>query len=514
MAATITDTLKRELLDELYSSFTGKNQVGTNPVDFPAVPADNYWIGIGKAEEWTTIGNPPAPNPSTDDIIQFQSSLQSAKKVEDVSYVIPRVNWSPGSIYTAWDNNYSSDTTIGTLNDIIGSYYVITDQNNVYICIEQGMGVNGVVKNSTIKPTGTTSSVFTGGDGYTWKFMYNVGVFTARRYLTSNYIPVERVPRPTDVNGKDLDQLSFSRKEQYDLQEAAIPGQVIGIAVDSTGIGYPANSTISIVVYEKGDLNLSSALAHARTDNRGKIFQCVMKSLFVNPTVHEFGSGYGKEAWAELTASESGNGHGAVLRPMVCLDSGGMGADPRNDLNSSALMYTARLVGNEYKTFNVQNDFRQFGLIKNIMTDSDVPKLLPTMRGDAMKKLYVTVNSSSFDRTLIGSNAIVHQVPGVGAPITKKAIVDYYDSTSATTGIIHCHQNLSTGWREFDNSPAALLLIGAQQASVVPDLIAPNEALRAPGMDNFSGKVLYIDNRVAIEREVAQTEDIKIIIDL
>jgi hypothetical protein len=33
-------------------------------------------------------------------------------------------------------------------------------------------------------------------------------------------------------------------------------------------------------------------------------------------------------------------------------------------------------------------------------------------------------------------------------------------------------------------------------------------------MNNFSGKVLYIDNRVAIERDVDQTEDIKIIIDL
>ena len=136
MAATITDILKRELLDELYASYTGKNPVDSaDTVLFPAVPADNYWIGIGKAEEWTTIGNPPAPNASTDDVIEFQSSLQSAKKVEDVSYVIPRVNWSAGSIYTAWDNDYSSNTTIGTLNDIIGSYYVITDQNNVYICI-------------------------------------------------------------------------------------------------------------------------------------------------------------------------------------------------------------------------------------------------------------------------------------------------------------------------------------------------------------------------------------------
>ena len=38
--------------------------------------------------------------------------------------------------------------------------------------------------------------------------------------------------------------------------------------------------------------------------------------------------------------------------------------------------------------------------------------------------------------------------------------------------------------------------------------------LRYAGMDNFSGEVLYIDNRVPIERDANQTEDIKIIIDL
>ena len=129
MAATITDTLKKVLLDDLYASYTGKLQDGA----IPAVAPDRYYIGIGKAEQWDTAGVVPIPTPSTNDVIQFQSSLQSVKKVVDVSYVVPRVNWSAGSIYTPWDNTNSSQTTFGTLNDIIGAYYVITDQNNVYI---------------------------------------------------------------------------------------------------------------------------------------------------------------------------------------------------------------------------------------------------------------------------------------------------------------------------------------------------------------------------------------------
>jgi len=502
MAATITDTLKKELLDDLYASYTGKLQDGA----IPAVAPDNYYIGIGKAEQWQTAGVPPVPNPSTNDVNQFQSSLQSVKKVQDVSYVIPRVNWSAGSIYTPWDNNNSSDTTFGTLNDIVGAYYVITDQNNVYICIQQGISNTGVVSNSLNKPTGITSAVFETGDGYTWKFMYNVGVFNAQRYLTSNYIPVERVPSPTEVGGKPIAELSASRAEQYILQNDAIPGQVIGVAVDSSGIGYPSNTTISVLVNVQGNNPTDVARAYARTDNNGKIFQCIMKSKY-DLNEYEFGAGYDKTTWALPNADSSGTGTGAVLRPIVDLNPGGMGADPRNDLNSSALMYTARLVGNEYEIFNVQNDFRQIGLIENPTKDSAAPAPLTSLVASAMKKLYI--NPTNVDKTTIGVDAIVYEV----ANPENQAIVDYYQEVSATEAIIHCHQTLYTGWEEFTNVDGTAIQIGSNTGT---SIINPEGGpmLRYAGMDNFSGEVLYIDNRVPIERDANQTEDIKIIIDL
>jgi hypothetical protein len=502
MAATITDTLKKELLDDLYSSYTGKLQDS----DIPAVAPDNYYIGIGKAEQWTSVGVAPIPTPSTNDVIQFQSSLQSVKKVADVSYVIPRVNWSAGSIYTPWDNTNSSDTTFGTLNDIIGAYYVITDQNNVYICIQQGMTNTGVVSNSLNKPTGITSAVFETGDGYSWKFMYNVGVYNAQRYLTSNYIPVERVPSPSEIGGKPIAQLSASRADQYALQNAAIAGQVIGVAIDSSGIGYPSNANIKVNIDVQGGNPTSAAYAYARTDNNGRIYQCIMKSKY-DLNVYEFGAGYGKTTWAEPNADSSGTGSGAQLRPIVDLNPGGMGADPRNDLNSSALMYTVRLVGNEYETFNVQNDFRQIGLIENPTKDSAAPAPLTSLVAAAMKKLYI--NPTNVDKTTIGADAIVFEV----ANPENQAIVDYYQEVSATVAIVHCHQNLYTGWNLFTDVDGTAIQIGSNTGTSIKDSDG-GPMLRPGEMDNFSGKVLYIDNRVPIERDANQTEDIKIIIDL
>ena len=505
MAATITDTLKKELLDDLYSSYTGK--LKDSDAGIPAVAPDAYYIGIGKAEQWATAGVAPVPTPSTNDVIQFQSSLQSVKKVADVSYVIPRVNWSAGSIYTPWDNTNSSDTTIGSLNDILGAYYVITDQNNVYICIQQGVGNNGVVLNSLNKPTGMTSAVFATGDGYAWKFMYNVGVYNAQRYLTSNYIPVERVPSPGEIGGKPITELSASRAEQYAIQQAAIPGQVIGVGIDSSGIGYPKNAEIRVVIDVQGGNQAAVAYAYARTDNNGKIFQCIMKNKYDSLQEYAFGEGYNKTAWAVLEETETGTGTGAALRPIVDLNPGGMGADPRNDLNSSALMYTARLVGNEYQTFNVQNDFRQIGLIENPTKDSASPAPLTAVVAAAMKKLYI--NPTSVTPDTIGFDAIVYEP----AFPEKQAIVDYYEPVSDTEAIVHCHQTIDTGWEEFTET-SATIQIGTNTGTSIASSVTGEPMLRYAGMDNFSGKILYIDNRVPIERDANQTEDIKIIIDL
>ena len=64
-----------------------------------------------------------------------------------------------------------------------------------------------------------------------------------------------------------------------------------------------------------------------------------------------------------------GGGSGAVLRALISGDSG-MGGNPIVNLNSSAIMFHATLTGDENTDFNVANDFRQIGIIKNPLKDS------------------------------------------------------------------------------------------------------------------------------------------------
>ena len=62
-----------------------------------------------------------------------------------------------------------------------------------------------------------------------------------------------------------------------------------------------------------------------------------------------------------------GGGSGAIARAILSQDSG-LGADPRKDLRSFALMFNAKIDGSEGDTIQVGNDFRQTVLYKFIVT--------------------------------------------------------------------------------------------------------------------------------------------------
>ena len=513
MSASISDDFKRAFLDGIWRSFYNLD------VDSDK-DSDRYYIGIGRSETWNnSTDTPPDAAPDRETVLGFQSGLQGVKVVNDLSYVVPRYNWSAGSIYSAWSNKHHSETTIGALQDLPGSYYVITDEQNVYVCLQQGMTDEGVVRNSLYKPTEITPAPFEAGpDGYVWKFLYNVGVYNARRYLTSEWIPVERITDSSD-GGPSTGSLSASRLTQVLNQALATPGQLLAIDVDSGGTGY--TSAPSVTIRGQGIDSANEAKAYARINDQGQVFQIVMKDS-QGAGAYSFGEGY--DARTHVTLS-GGGGSGASISAQVFVDSGGMGFDPRKDLNASAIMFTARIVGDEYKIFNVNNDFRQVGLLRNPMKDSLNDSAyagvlgdsaFAGVRGGALRKLYVgaglNADLTDLDNTVTGTNS--------GAT----AIVDYYDtyidsdccdSTQNTThNVLYVHQTPSTGFSKFQKGEPVTVSDGAGTATIIAHADSDMPALRWASVDAFSGEVLYVDNRVPIDRDEDQTEDIKIVVDL
>lgn len=480
MSATITDDFKRDFLTTIYNSYT--NQQLDSGQD-----SDRFYIAIGRAEEWGTTGDlPPTPNPSYSEMKKFQASIQSAKLVTDASYVVPRYNWSAGSIYSAWDDNFNSNTTVGPTGDIVGPYYVITDDNNVYVCIQQGKTATGVARNSQFKPIDTTGNNFSAGDdGYIWRYMFTVGATGVRKYLSSSYIPVEKILDSSQAGGPALEDLSVSRAAQLAIQKASDSGAIIGIAVDSGGQGYA--DIVAVTITGPND---SEASAFARAYN-GSIYEVVMKKDSANPN-WAHGRGY---EYASVKAAGAG---GAVLRAMIARDSG-MGSDPRVNLNSSAIMFSAQLSGSTDSDFITSNDFRQIGLIKNPLKDSDVDVRFTEQTGFAMKRLTV-VNSTLVAANITGDQTVTGSTSGA------VAIIDDYDVASKT---LFVHQTPETGFTNFTATGEPITVSGGGGT----DAIDSDYNFKAE-IKNFSGEVVYIDNRAAIERDNDQTEDIKIVIEI
>jgi len=170
-------------------------------------------------------------------------SLSSAEKVyenivmldritpDEVSSVVPRINWTSGTIYSGFDSTKNMyNYQVGFTGSIELEYqpYVMTDDFNVYLCIKNSE--TGFLRNqvaSTIKPTRIDTEPFTLADNYTWKYMYSVGDKDID-FLTTKWLPV---PAPVDPDVEITNKTSAKFRQQQN-QIAATGGSINDLRVN------------------------------------------------------------------------------------------------------------------------------------------------------------------------------------------------------------------------------------------------------------------------------------------
>lgn len=455
MPAIITDKFKKQLL--------------TSTLEDIADSDNNYYIGIGRSEIWDSADVAPPAYNSEREVRNFRLSMQSIKNVTDYSFVAIRSNWSSGAIYSGYDDNVE-----GTPNQ---NFYVITDENHVYVCVRQGRNNAGQRATSTVKPTGTSNVAFETADGYVWKFLYSIGALTASKFLAANYIPV-KIQGPVDSDSPASDI------EQKGIQDNAVDGEILAFEMIDQGSGYTL--TPSVVIHGNGSGASATASISGGAVTKVEI-DVVSDEL-------QFGSGY-TYAHVEFTG---GNGTGAVARAIIG-PSGGLGADPRNDIKARGIMFNAKPDGSETGDFVINNDFRQVGLIKNpkiSATDSD----FSGSTANTLKRLEFSSVGTPFtvDKTILGGSS------------QARAYIDKVDSDT-----VWFHQTEKTGFIPFQEGESVTETNGSG-VGVLNSTGADgdNDAFEAPEVNPFSGDVFYIDNRAAITRSDDQAEDIKIIIQI
>ena len=458
MVAIITDAFKRQVLDNIFTSVKDSNA--------------SYYIGIGRSEQWDSSDNAVTPTNTLKDVRDFRNSMQAMKSGEDVSYVIPRNNWSSGTIYAGYDDYVAGYPT--------NAYYVLTDENAVYICLQQGRDAACNAVTSTTKPNGTTVDPLKTPDGYVWKYLYTIGALRATKFVSSNYMPVELVGT-TDSNSSALEI------EQKGIQNGAIAGEIIGVKVVSPGSGYTSAPTVS---FTGNGVKQAAATA---TISGGAIVKVEMNDSGAGKA---FGRGY-KYGAATLSG---GGGSGAEVR-VVLAPPAGIGGDPRDDLRSTALMFNAQLTGDETNSVITGNDYRQIALIRDpkvgpLSTDSDWEQ----SSANVLNRLHFGSISANFsaDKILVGATS------------AASAYVDKADSS-----YVWYHQTETTGFTPFLEGETVTEADGNGNGILdAAGIDGDDYAYTLPTVNNMSGSILYLDNRAAITRSVDQTEDVKIIIQL
>lgn len=342
--------------------------------------------------------------------LDTRNEILSVKKVtaSDVSFVIPRYDWSTGTVYDMFDDSYSptklSATGASALRDAM--FYVVTDQFNVYKCLFNATG-----NPSTVKPTGNASSRFSTADGYVWKFMYTIPLSSRNKFLNNKFIPVQTaLQAPFYSNGAIQSVQIVNAGTGYTSATAAITGdgtgatatpvlvggQLVDVIVNTPGNGYSyANITITgngtgaqvTSNLSVGDIDTLQSNVELLATN-GAISAIVVDSVggsYPSATVSITGDGTGATAVPvlvngaivriDLTAPGSGYtyasvvingvGTGCVARAVMG-PKGGHGKNAVYELFARRLQFYTSIASEKNQGFVIQNDYRQIGIIRNI----------------------------------------------------------------------------------------------------------------------------------------------------
>lgn len=246
---------------------------------------------------------------------------------------------------------------------------------------------------------------------------------------------------------------------QWSVQGAAVDGSIEVVKVTSGGSGYSSAPSVTII----GDGTGATANA---TISGGAVTAV---------TITAAGSGYTKASVSFASGSAAAT---AIISPRY-----GHGADPIEELGAKYIMINVRLDGSESNTISTANEFRQVGIVRD-----------PYLFGTTTR-----ASASSYRQTF------KYQLSGISGTFSLDEIVT---SGSNTATVVEWDTpNLYLTKPVNQNFANAASITGS--TSTATGTIA---VITTPGLQPYTGDILYVENRVPISRAADQIEDVKLII--
>ena len=491
MAAIITEKFRTHNAKQFIEDFSESGQ-------------SNY-IFIGRSHAWTDDTSPPAPANSQSEEIGAYEDMIALKKVSstDISHGLVRYDWTSGTKYDEYRDNYSSSNTTnvtGVSNFFDGRGYVITDEFKVYKCLKTGMSGGSTVA-STVKPTSVdTANPQVTGDGYMWKFMYSVVASDVIKFVTNDFIPVKSIGAKSAVvgsgtNGGFGSTATDDGSAQWDVENAAVDGAIYHYVVTAAGSGYSNGSSGSFTVDVAVEGDGSGAVA-TLTFASGSLSSVAFKDT------SSYGSGYKRASFPTLNSAVSGisAGSGATIHAVIS-PINGHGADPIEELGGNYSIVNSRLeFGEGSGDFPTDNDFRRIGLIKNPVQSSD-----GTI--SSASSMTATNQLTVADASSISVDDLLTDAASESATTAKVRVVSKTGNVLKTLPVV----NSGGEYVAFANNDEVYRNGSGTKST---DVTASGVSTSHPEMTRFTGQILYVENRGAVSRAADQIEDIKLIIEM
>lgn len=443
--------------------------------------------------------------------------------------MIRRIDWVAGTVYDHYDDIDDLSTK---------DFYVLTDDMRVYKCLN-----NNDNSPSYNKPNSTdTINPFLLPDGYVWKYMFKVEASDQLKFLTPDYIPVRKmagVGVPLyDINGEIDDITVTSTGSGYDSEDlptviihgdgvgaTAIPvvtgDEITDITITNAGYGYSfayieivdngtgegAAATVSLghIPVSLVQENIEAAAVPGTVD-RINLLTSGDNYSSGDVLVTITGDGSGAEAVAfvneagrieRVDVTNPGTGYtfaNVEFNNILGIGSGatatstvspyyGHGANSVKELYAKTVCLSVNLT-NDTSDYFYNNDYRQLGIVKNPLN----PEFTNFMDDTGTTCYVVTVDDitqySNDDEiwTDGGGRFIVSQIKDATSEIYLLPTIPIITEESTLTNNTKSITGLTIN------------------------------SLTDPDVINTTGEILYIENRLPINRQADQVEKIRTVI--
>jgi len=207
-------------------------------------------VGFGRTSNFNDVPPAPIDNINTNNHIGDTTLFGKRVTGKNVRRLIRRVNWTQGTRYEMYRHDYSINsrspvTQSARLYD--ANYYVMNENFNVYICIDNGSsGINTTGNASQDQPTFTDlepSKAGESGDGYIWKFLYTVSPSDIIKFDSTEFIAVpndwststDAVIQAVRENGDS--ELNNNQIKKVYIEKQGGPGYIGGLGQEFPILG-------------------------------------------------------------------------------------------------------------------------------------------------------------------------------------------------------------------------------------------------------------------------------------